>query len=80
MGVCSIQAYVLYICICIYMSYVYCICICLCDICICMICTIWMLIHVSYGCLDFIASVGSYFRLGGVGSVLIKVRGNLSVV
>ena len=55
---------------CIYELYVY----------ICMICAIWMLIHVSYVCLDFIASVGSSFHLGGVGSVLIKVRGNLSVV
>ena len=47
---------------------------------ICMICAIWMLIHVSYVCLDFIASVGSSFHLGGIGRVLIKVRGNLSVV
>ena len=47
---------------------------------ICMICAIWMLIHVSYVCLDFIASVGSSFHLGGVGSVLIKVRGNMGVV
>ena len=50
----------------------------MCDI--CMLSLIWMLIHVSYVCLDFIASVGLSFHLGGVGSVLIKVRGNLSVV
>ena len=59
---------------CIYNIYV-----CMCDI--SMTCMIWMLIQVYLMfCLDSISIVGSSLRLGGVGSVLLKVRGNLSVV
>ena len=59
---------------CIYNIYV-----CMCDM--SMICMIWILIQVYLMfCLDSISIVGLSFRLGGVGSVLSKVRGNLSVV
>ena len=59
---------------CIYKIYVY-----MCDM--SMICMIWILIQVyMMFCLDSISIVGSSILLGGVGSVLSKVCGNLSVV
>ena len=56
--------------ICIYDAYVY----------VCIVRMIWMLIHVYLILFRFHIAVGSSFRLGGVGSNLSKVRGNLSVV
>ena len=59
--------------ICIYEIYVY-----MCDM--SMIYMIWILIQAyMMFCLDSISIVGLSILLGGVGSVLSKVRGNMSV-
>ena len=58
--------------------YVYKIYVYMCDM--SMICMIWILILVyMMFCLDSISIVSSSILLGGVGSILSKVRGNLSV-
>ena len=52
------------------------------HICICMYVKLDMDVDpcISDALYRFLIVVGSSFRLGGVGSVLFKVRGNLSVV